>query len=66
MELARQRIPLKKILTPAAIRNSIMVHAACGGSTNLLLHIPAVVHAAGLEDEPFTIGSMPIVESRRL
>lgn len=49
MDLARQRIPLRKILTPASIRNAIMVHAACGGSTNLLLHIPAVAHAAGLE-----------------
>ena len=49
MHMAQQKIALKKILTPAAIRNAIMVHAACGGSTNLLLHIPAVAHAAGLE-----------------
>lgn len=49
MHMAQRRISLKKILTPAAIRNAIMVHAACGGSTNLLLHIPAVAHAAGLE-----------------
>ena len=49
MHMAQQKISLKKILTPAAIRNAIMVHAACGGSTNLLLHIPAVAHAAGLE-----------------
>ena len=27
---------------PAAIRNAMMVHAAFGGSTNLLLHIPAI------------------------
>ncbi len=26
----------------------MLVHAACGGSTNLLLHIPAIAHAAGL------------------
>jgi len=26
----------------------MIVHAACGGSTNLLLHIPAIAHAAGL------------------
>ena len=36
------------ILTDAAIRNAMVVHAAFGGSTNLLLHIPAVAHAAGL------------------
>ena len=37
------------IVTPAAIRNAMAVHSAFGGSTNLLLHIPAVAHAAGLE-----------------
>ena len=36
------------ILTDAAIRNAMVVHAAFGGSTNLLLHVPAIAHAAGL------------------
>ena len=36
------------VLTDTAIRNAMVVHAAFGGSTNLLLHIPAVAHAAGL------------------
>lgn len=36
------------ILTDGALRNAMAVHAACGGSTNLLLHIPAIAHAAGL------------------
>jgi putative YjhG/YagF family dehydratase len=36
------------ILTDAAIRNAMVLHAAFGGSTNLLLHIPAIAHAAGL------------------
>lgn len=36
------------IVTEAAIRNAMVVHAAFGGSTNLLLHLPAVAHAAGL------------------
>jgi putative YjhG/YagF family dehydratase len=39
---------LSDILTPAAIRNAMVVHAAFGGSTNLLLHIPAIAHAAKL------------------
>jgi putative YjhG/YagF family dehydratase len=39
---------MRDVLTPAAIRNAMVVHAAFGGSTNLLLHIPAVAHAAGL------------------
>ncbi len=36
------------VLTDAAIRNAMVVHAAFGGSTNLVLHVPAVAHAAGL------------------
>lgn len=36
------------LLTPASVRNAMAVHAAFGGSTNLLLHIPAIAHAAGL------------------
>jgi putative YjhG/YagF family dehydratase len=35
-------------LTSGSIRNAMAVHAAFGGSTNLLLHIPAIAHAAGL------------------
>ncbi|QHN04341.1 YjhG/YagF family D-xylonate dehydratase [Granulicella sp. WH15] len=38
----------RDILTDAAIRNAMVVHAAFGGSTNLLLHVPAIAHAAGL------------------
>ncbi|MEA2700341.1 MAG: xylonate dehydratase [Myxococcales bacterium] len=38
----------RDILTEAAVRNAMVVFAAFGGSTNLLLHIPAVAHAAGL------------------
>jgi putative YjhG/YagF family dehydratase len=41
-------ITLDKILTARAIENAMLVHAAFGGSTNLLLHIPAIAHAAGL------------------
>ena len=41
-------ISLARILTPEAIENAMVVHAAFGGSTNLLLHIPAIAHAAGL------------------
>src|SRR5439155_1658479 len=47
-ELADRGLKTRDILTPASIRNAMVVHAACGGSTNLLLHIPAVAFAAGL------------------
>ncbi len=49
MELARKKIKLSDILTQQSLSNAIAVHAACGGSTNLLLHIPAIAHAAGLK-----------------
>jgi xylonate dehydratase len=38
----------RSILTDAAIRNAMVLHAAFGGSTNLLLHVPAIAHAAKL------------------
>jgi len=40
---------VRDILTPAALRNAMVLHAAFGGSTNLLIHLPAIAHAAGLE-----------------
>jgi len=36
-------------VTAESVRNAMVVHAAFGGSTNLLLHLPAIAHAAGLE-----------------
>jgi putative YjhG/YagF family dehydratase len=36
------------ILTSRAVENAMLVHAAFGGSTNLLMHLPAIAHAAGL------------------
>src|SRR4029079_1310051 len=47
--LAERGITTKEIITPGAIRNAMAVHAAFGGSTNLLLHIPAIAHAARLD-----------------
>lgn len=41
-------LTMRQILTPASLENAMVVHAAFGGSTNLLLHLPAVAHAARL------------------
>jgi putative YjhG/YagF family dehydratase len=38
----------RDVLTPAALHNALVVHAAFGGSTNLILHLPAIAHQAGL------------------
>lgn len=39
---------MRDILTPASLENAMVVHAAFGGSTNLILHLTATAHAAGL------------------
>ncbi len=46
--LAASGLTTGDVLTPASITNAMTVHAAFGGSTNLLLHLPAIAHAAGL------------------
>ncbi len=46
--MAQSNILGKHILTSRSLENAMVVHAAVGGSTNLLLHIPAIAHAAGL------------------
>jgi xylonate dehydratase len=48
LRLHQMRLGAGDILTPAAVRNAMVVHAAFGGSTNLLIHLPAIAHAAGL------------------
>lgn len=49
LKLKASNITLAHILTSAALENAMLVYAAFGGSTNLLLHIPAIAHAAGLQ-----------------
>ena len=48
LRLEALNLPMKGILTDASVANAMIVHAAFGGSTNLILHIPAIAHAAGL------------------
>jgi putative YjhG/YagF family dehydratase len=48
MDMERGQVTMRDIVTDAAIRNAMVVHAAFGGSTNLILHLPAIAHAAGL------------------
>jgi putative YjhG/YagF family dehydratase len=48
MEMSAQNITTGDILTEDSIHNAMVTHAAFGGSTNLLLHIPAIAHAAKL------------------
>lgn len=41
-------VTTRDLLTDDSIHNAMVCHAAFGGSTNLVLHIPAIAHAAGL------------------
>ena len=46
VEMEGRKIRMRDILTEGSFRNAMAVHAAFGGSTNLLLHIPAIAHSA--------------------
>ena len=48
MAMSQQHTTTGEILADDSIHNAMVVHAAFGGSTNLLLHIPAIAHAAKL------------------
>ena len=49
LKMKSENLALADILTPAALENAMLLHSAFGGSTNLLLHIPAIAQAAGLK-----------------
>jgi len=49
LRMAQLGLATSEVITDAAIRNAMVLHAAFGGSTNLLLHVPAIAHAAGLK-----------------
>lgn len=48
MALEARGTKTRHIITDASLNNAMVVHAAFGGSMNLLLHVPAIAHAAGL------------------
>jgi putative YjhG/YagF family dehydratase len=48
MALDRRGMTMADILTDASVQNALAVHAAFGGSMNLILHLPAIAHAGGL------------------
>ena len=49
VQMEQAGLSTKDIVTADAVHNAMAVHAACGGSTNLLLHLTAVAFAAGLK-----------------
>lgn len=49
MELVKKGIKASDIVTQKSFENAIMVHAAISGSTNAVMHIPAIAHEFGFE-----------------
>ena len=58
VELARSGLKASDIVTQKAFENAIIVHAAISGSTNSLLHIPAIAHEFGMEIDADTFDQM--------
>ena len=48
MAMEAKNLTLASILSEDSLHNAMVAHAAVGGSTNLVLHVPAIAHAAGL------------------
>ena len=51
MELLRQGITARKIITREAMDNAIAITMAMAGSTNLFMHLPAIANEAGLHEK---------------
>jgi xylonate dehydratase len=49
LRLHQLKLGTRDVLTQASIENAMVAHAAFGGSTNLLLHLPAIAYSAGLK-----------------
>jgi dihydroxy-acid dehydratase len=49
MELIKKNIRSRDIMTKESIENAMMVHSAIGGSTNAVIHVPAILHELGGE-----------------
>ena len=58
MELLKQQLRPRQIVTRRAFENAAMTVAATGGSTNAALHLPAMAHEAGIEFDLFDVGEI--------
>ena len=58
MILVKQGICAKDIVTKESFENAIMIHAAISGSTNAIMHLPAIAHEFGIEIDANTYDRM--------
>lgn len=49
VDLVKQNIVARRVMTMNAFRNAILVDMALGGSTNTVLHLPAIANEAGIK-----------------
>jgi dihydroxy-acid dehydratase len=49
LSLIAENLTPRRILTRAAFENAIVIHAAVGGSTNALIHLPAIAREVGVD-----------------
>jgi dihydroxy-acid dehydratase len=61
VRMLRSGLTTRDILTPEAFENAYTVHAAVGGSTNFLLHFPAIAREVGV---PFEHGTLQAISDR--
>ena len=47
MAMRERKLTMGQVITDASVRNAMVLHAAFGGSTNLILHLPAIAWTAG-------------------
>jgi dihydroxy-acid dehydratase len=58
MDLIRQNIRPRDIVTLKALENAAVVVAASGGSTNAALHLPAIAHECGIAFDLFDVAEI--------
>ncbi len=61
IQLLEKNIRVKDILTEKALHNALVIHGAIGGSTNALLHLPAIAREAGI---PFDVDTVDEIQRR--
>ncbi|HEU5048397.1 MAG TPA: dihydroxy-acid dehydratase [Rickettsiales bacterium] len=58
MELLKNKLRPRDIVTRKSLENAAMVVAATGGSTNAALHLPAIAHEAGIDFDIHAVGEV--------
>jgi dihydroxy-acid dehydratase len=58
MNLIEKNIKARDIVTLKALENAATIVAATGGSTNAVLHLPAIAHECGIDFDMFDVGKI--------